>query len=98
MEGGPQVNKFEQVSSDGYQMSLAKGADRRRVSHVCCPGRGLGPVGVSCLMSRREEGPGLGGLYSEVQCIKSNGHMGTPPVNRQTRVKTLPSRNSVDGR
>ena len=42
-------------------------------------------------------GAGLGGLYSEVQCIKSNGHMGTP-VNRQTRVKTLPSRNSVDGR
>ena len=57
------MNKFEQVSSDGYQMSLA---------------RVLGPVGVSCLMSRREEGPGLGGRYSEVQCIKSNGHMGTP--------------------
>ena len=33
-----------------------------------------------------------GGLYSEGQCIMSNGHMG-PPIDRQThtRVKTLPS-------
>ena len=30
LEGGPQVNKFEQVSSDGHQMSLARGP------HVSC--------------------------------------------------------------
>ena len=41
-----------------------------------------------------------GGLYSEVQCIMGNGHIGTPsnPVNRQTRTKTLPSRNFVERR
>ena len=30
-------------------------------------------------------------LYSEVQCIVGNGHMGPPPpVDRQTSMKTLP--------
>ena len=42
------------------------------------------------------EGAGVGSLYSEVQCIMGNGHMG--PVDRQTRVKTLPSRNFAGGR
>ena len=32
-------------------------------------------------------------LYGEVQCIK----WGSPLVNRQTRLKTLPSRNFVVG-
>ena len=59
--GCPQVNKFEQVSSDGHQVSLARG--------------------VLDLMSRGEEGWGLGrgtGLYSEVQCIMGNDHRGSP--------------------
>ena len=39
-----------------------------------------------------------GVLYSEVQCIMGNGHMGpSPPVTRQTPVKTLPSRKFVCG-
>ena len=32
------------------------------------------------------------GLYSEIQCIIGNGHMGTP-MDRQIPVKTIPSRN-----
>ena len=38
-------------------------------------------------------------LYSEVQCIMGNGHMGPPshPVDRQTPVKTLLSRREVAG-
>ena len=41
----------------------------------------------------------MGGvLYSEVQCIMGNGHMGIPLwIDRHTPVKTLPSRNFVDG-
>ena len=75
---GPQVNRFEQVSSDGHQMSLAWGS---------------GFDGVQCLMSSREEGKGWGqweGLYNEVHCIMVNG---TPSVNRQTPVRTLSSCN-----
>ena len=42
----------------------------------------------------------VGSLCSEVKCIMGNGHMETPsnPVNRQTRTKTLPSRNFVGRR
>ena len=42
------------------------------------------------------QGAGVRGLgiglfvYGEVQCIMGNGHMG-PHVDRQTRLKTLPS-------
>ena len=53
--GGPQVNKFEQVSGYDHLMSLAGGSPD--------------------LMSREGE---EGTLYSEVQCITGNGHMGTP--------------------
>ena len=46
-----------------------------------------------------QEGVGTGALYSEVQCIMGNGHMGPPfSDNRQTRLKTLPCRNFVNGR
>ena len=40
-----------------------------------------------------------GGLYGEVQCIMDNDHMGTPceQNDRQTRLKTSPSRNFVIG-
>ena len=50
--GGPQVNKFEQVSSVGHQISVDGGPD---------------------LISS-----GLG-VYSEIQGIMGNDHMGTPP-------------------
>ena len=75
--GGPVVNNFEQVSSDGHQMSLAgtgvpvmresmSGGDSL-YSEVPCPEVGL-------------EGGGAvgGGLLSEVQCIMGNVHMGLP--------------------
>ena len=56
--------------------------------------------GIPGLMSREAEGQGV--LYSEVQCIMDNGHMGTLPLwtDRHTAVKTLPSRNFLcdDGR
>ena len=66
----PEVNKFEQVSSNGHQMSVARGG-RDPSSKVPCGG----------------------GLYSEVQCIMSNCHM-----DKQKRLKTLPSCNFVGGR
>ena len=57
------MNTFEQVSSDGHQMSLARGQGRGgSMSDV--EGTGLGAI---YLISRR--GPGPGSLYSEVQCI-----------------------------
>ena len=34
--GGPEVNKFEQVSSDGYQMSLG-GTWGAKSGRGCCP-------------------------------------------------------------
>ena len=91
------MNKFKQVFSDGYQMSLSGVAGVQAGGG--CP---MSDVQRG-LMSDVQEEIGArawrwGVLYSEIQCIKSNSHMGTPPVNRQTRVKTLPSRNSVDGR
>ena len=48
-----------------------------------------------------EAGARAGGLYSEVQCIMGNGHMGTPfPLwtDGQAGVKTSPSHNFVGGR
>ena len=60
--GGPRVNKFEQVSSLDYQMSV--GGDRALY-------RG-GRAGVL------HKGEGRGVLNNEVQCITENGHMGTP--------------------
>ena len=56
--GGPQVNKFEQVSSDDHQMSLVGG------------GAGAGARLVSCLISRGGcQGQDHGILYSKVQYI-----------------------------
>ena len=68
---GPQVNKFEQISSIGHQMSLGGGPCTVR-SH----GGGQGRDG-SCVskVSRRVEGAGLrpvGTLYGEVQCVMDN--------------------------
>ena len=83
--GGPQVNKLEQVSIDGHQMSLAVVG-----LGVPCLMSGGGPG----------SGGGRTGLYSEVQCIMDNGHIVTPCEQNggQTRLKTLPSRNFVGAR
>ena len=57
--GGPEVNKFEQVSSDGQQMSLAVGS---MYSEVPCVegGSGLGP-GSPCTVRFHIEGGRKGG-------------------------------------
>ena len=72
----PKVNKFEQVSSDGNQMSLAGGDGApcpvrfySQAPKVSCPGLGWG-----------------GGLYNEVQCIMGNGHMGPSPCGETDRL------------
>ena len=65
--GGPQVNKFEQVSSDGHRMSPAE------AGAWGCQGW--------------DWGGGAAGLYSEVQCIMSNGHMGPLPHEQTDRHK-----------
>ena len=48
---------------------------------------------VPCLEGARARGS----LYSEVQCTLGNGHIGPARMNRQTRLKTLHSCNSVGG-
>ena len=72
MGEGPQMNNFEQVSSDGNQMS--PGGSMSDIK-----GGGAGPLGP---MSDVQGGKdlcqgcqGTGGLYNEVQCIMGNGHM-----------------------
>ena len=78
--GDPQVNKCEQISSDGHQMSLV-GA-RTAGSHIWCIGTGLGrgwAIGVP--MSDVQ----WGALCSEVQpFIMGNGQIGTSPPRGQT--------------
>ena len=53
--GGPEVNKFEQVSSDGHQMSLAKGMVLGG-PEVPCPGLGGGGVLRVCPCKVRSNG------------------------------------------
>ena len=68
--GGSQMNKFEQVSSDGYKMSLAGGLG---VRCLMSRGPGLGGPMLDGLMCRVG-----GGVHSEVKCIVGNGHRGPP--------------------
>ena len=79
---GPQMNKFEQISSEDHQMSLAGGQSQAQGCQVWCQLEGGWEHGCG---QRRFPGLIFGGrgLYSEVQCIMSNDHIGTP-VNRQT--------------
>ena len=84
------MNKFEQVSSYDHQVSLRGGGQ----THIWRrPGLG---VEVTCL-----EGGGVSGpctvRYNESWVMVTLG----PPCEQndgQTRLKTLPSRNFVDGR
>ena len=81
---GPQTNKFEQVSSDGHQMSLAGAPGPRGVPCLMSWGaraRARGPIcDVQGAGTRTEEGA----LYNEIQCTMGNGHMGTPSPCQQT--------------
>ena len=74
--GCPQMNNFEQISSDHHQMSLAEGGVPGLMSDVLEGARGLGVPGLTSRV----------GLYSEVQCIMGNGHMASPPVDTQTHL------------
>ena len=60
------MNRFEQVSSDGYEMSLTGTEVLRGGGLRVALGR-WGWVGVG-------GGGSWGGLYSKVQCIMANSH------------------------
>ena len=83
------------LQGGGHQISKFKKVsnDDHQMS-LADGGQGLG---VPCLMSWG--GLGLRALYSQVQCIMGNGHMGTPckQADRQTWLKTLPSHNFIGG-
>ena len=69
---GPGVNNFEKVYSDGHKMSLAGGLGPAEF-HVQC----LGGAGTRWDPMSDVQGLDLEvGLYSEIQCITSDGHMG----------------------
>ena len=93
----PKLKKFEQVSTDGHQMSLAEGGGLCSVtSHVQ---GGWGSLCSEILCSREEAGQWLA-LYREVQCIIGDGHMDPYPCRQndgQIWLKTLPFRNFVGG-
>ena len=75
MEGvHPEVNQFEQISSDGHQMSLVEERE------FPCPmsEREPGPEAV-VYVPWLERGKGPAALSSNVQCIVHNGNMGTSP-------------------
>ena len=72
----PEVNNLEQVSTDGHQMSLAERgrASLALYSELPCRGGGgswLGDPAQRAPISR------VGALYSDVQCIMGNGHIGS---------------------
>ena len=70
------MNQFNQVSSDSHQMSQA-GEDTR------CLG-GMDILVQGCPMCGEGAMAGVGGaLYSEVQCIMGDGHMGLPKQNHR---------------
>ena len=87
--GFPQLNKFEQFTSDCHQMLLAGGP----MCHVRMAG--------GSHVWRMGLGGGLGWLGGP--CAASSNASwshGNPlfPLDRQTRMKILPSRNFVGGR
>ena len=74
----PEVNKFEQVSIDGYQMSLAE-EGLSLSSEVPCLGGGRTGKGSVCsevlyVLGRGGQGQGTSIVVSNG--IISNGHMG----------------------
>ena len=82
------MNKFEQVSSGGHQMSLA-GGPRSDGWSPCLMSGGTGPMsyvqGWGAGAGGAMSDAGLGrALYSKVQWIIGNGHMGTPCEQTET--------------
>ena len=78
------MTTFQQVFSLGQRMSLA-GSEARGSLYSDVPGGGWGLWGGAS-------------LFSEVQCILDDDHMGHHSLNRQTLQKTLPSSNLFGGR
>ena len=72
---GPQVNKFEQVSSDNHSMSVAG----RPVSGVWCLREGVDSMSGSRGSGNRSHVWCLMGVGPMSQCIIGNGHMGPLP-------------------
>ena len=78
------MNKFEQVFSDGHQISLERGSrDGGGGVHVPYLEGGQG-VPYPLEWVRGPHIPCLKGEHIEVQCIIGDGHMGPPTVNRMT--------------
>ena len=77
------VNKFEQVSSDDHQMSLAGG----EAFQVPCAEGGVQGGGDG----RGIPGPMSGGCTIPCGLFHNACDFTYPPVNRHTTVKTLPS-------
>ena len=78
------MNKFQQISSTGHQISLAR---LRGQEGGARPGPGGSPYNMRphvqkgplyCEVHMQSGGHGQAGLYVEVQCIMDNGHIGTP--------------------
>ena len=79
LPGCPQINKFEQVSSNGHQVSLAGEAGPLSGDQGLMSWVRLGVPGRMCT-----EPCTMRPLYNEAQ-----SQMETPPVSKQTQVKTL---------
>ena len=81
VQWGP-VNKFEQVSSDGHQMSLVGGMVRGSPCPMSGGGAGLWGLGLGgeevSMSHVWGRGQAKGALYTEVECMMHNGHMRTP--------------------
>ena len=73
------MNTFEQVSSDGHQMSLACGLG---VPCLISGGATGGPMSGVWERDRTR-----GALYREVQCVMGNGHLGPPGGQTDTTEK-----------
>ena len=87
-EGGPEVNKFEQVSSDGHQMSLAGDPCTVRSYVWMGPGSVLRVGSLYAGMGRVGDP-----VYSEVQCSMGNGQMRPFCGQTDTTENKYPSRN-----
>ena len=86
------------VSIDSVGILMWTSLKRSSVMTTRCHWQGGGPCTMRSHV-QKGPGPGPGGLYSEVQCIMGNGHMGPSTlVSRQTRLKTLPCHNFVGRR
>ena len=94
--GVPQVNKFELISSDGHQMSLA-GDGVMGIPSLMMSRGGARAMGVPCLMSGEE-----GGWAIDTSAVMFNASWlmvpREPPMNRQTDMReNITFRNFIAG-